>query len=59
MAADGLDEKTSSGEGRTMEQQRKGSISEGDLETVLGYKPELERNRTCIDKLTSDLCDCR
>ncbi|KAK5741859.1 hypothetical protein LTR17_003607 [Elasticomyces elasticus] len=48
MAADSLNEKADNSDVKTAEQQRRGSTSEGELETVLGYKPELERNRWVI-----------
>jgi len=46
MAADDQSEKPG-GEGvRVLEQQHKGSVTEGELETVLGYKTEMARNRS-------------
>ncbi|KAK3117073.1 hypothetical protein LTR53_001952, partial [Teratosphaeriaceae sp. CCFEE 6253] len=48
-------EKASSGDVKAAEQQRKGSFSEGELETVLGYKPELQRNRSLFTLLFQSL----
>ncbi|KAK5688401.1 hypothetical protein LTS10_000379 [Elasticomyces elasticus] len=55
MAADSLKEKADSSDVKTAEQQRRGSTSEGELETVLGYKPELERNRSLFTLLFQSL----
>ncbi|KAK3632487.1 hypothetical protein LTR56_014394 [Elasticomyces elasticus] len=55
MAADSLNEKADSSDVKTAEQQRRGSTSEGELETVLGYKPELERNRSLFTLLFQSL----
>ncbi|KAK0829580.1 hypothetical protein LTR03_016178 [Friedmanniomyces endolithicus] len=46
MAADNPSEKPGGEDVRVLEQQHKGSVTEGELETVLGYKTELARNRS-------------
>ncbi|KAK0278726.1 hypothetical protein LTR35_008990 [Friedmanniomyces endolithicus] len=46
MAADNPNEKPGGEDVRVLEQQHKGSVTEGELETVLGYKTEMARNRS-------------
>ncbi|KAK0821540.1 hypothetical protein LTR75_000626 [Friedmanniomyces endolithicus] len=46
MAADNPSEKPGGEDVRVLEQQHKGSVTEGELETVLGYKTEMARNRS-------------
>ncbi|EMC98793.1 hypothetical protein BAUCODRAFT_380472 [Baudoinia panamericana UAMH 10762] len=51
MGADEKQEKSANG----LESQRKGSAIEGELETILGYKPELQRNRSLFTLLFQSL----
>lgn len=54
MASTEPDEKVSKGSLYDAE-PRKGSFAEGDQETVLGYKPELQRNRSLFTLLFQSL----
>ncbi|KAK0935826.1 hypothetical protein LTR29_012607 [Friedmanniomyces endolithicus] len=46
MAANNPSEKPGGEDVRVLEQQHKGSVTEAELETVLGYKTEMARNRS-------------
>jgi hypothetical protein len=52
----GVDEKLAKGDGEAVEANgRKGSYVEGDLENIIGYKPELDRNRSLFTLLFQSL----
>jgi len=55
MGTNSVDEKTVKGVIDADDTQRRGSVAEGELEAVLGYKPELQRNRSLFTLLFQSL----